>query len=41
VQPSGGLADQLAQPRFHVHVDVFQAGLEVEAAGLDLRQDRI
>ena len=39
MQPAGGVADQLLQPRFHVHVDVFQRGLELELALVDLRAD--
>ena len=36
VQPSRRLADQLGQPAFHVHMDVFERALEGELARLDL-----
>src|SRR6185312_3412325 len=34
-------ADQFGQPRFDVHVDVFELCREPERAGLDLCQDRV
>ena len=40
VQPAAGLADALGQAGLDVHVDVFQRGIEREAAGLDLVRDR-
>ena len=36
VQPPGGVADQLLQPRLDVHVDVFERAREGEAAFGDL-----
>ena len=39
VQPPGGITDQLLQPRFHVHVDVLERGLELELALVDLLAD--
>ena len=41
VQPSGGLADQLGEARFHVHVDVFQRARKFEAALRDFRRDKV
>ena len=35
VQPAGGLADQLLQPRLDVHVDVLERGREGEPPALD------
>ncbi len=35
MQPPGRRADQLAEPALHVHVDVFQRALELEAALVD------
>ena len=35
MQALGGLADQVGQPRFDVHVDVFEFGLENELALFD------
>ena len=34
-EAAGSLPDELGQPPFHVHVDVFQCPLERELAGLD------
>jgi hypothetical protein len=39
VQPPGRRADQLAQPRLHVHVDVFVLVAEGKGPGGDLRLD--
>jgi hypothetical protein len=36
VQPPGRRSDQLGEPRFDVHMDVFQLALEDEAVLLDL-----
>ena len=36
VQPPGGFADQLFQPRLHIHVDVFQIGAKPESACFNL-----
>ena len=41
MQPPGGIADQILQPRFHVHVDVFQRDLELELALVDLLADAL
>ena len=38
VQPPGRIADQLAQARLDVHVDVFERARELEAALGDLRR---
>ena len=38
MQASGRIADQLAQPRFHVHVDVFEGARKVELLRVDLGQ---
>jgi hypothetical protein len=36
MQPAGRRPDQLGQPAFDIHVNVFQRALEFERAGLDL-----
>ena len=40
VQPPGRLADQLLQPRFDIHVDIFQGAGKAEFPGIDLGFDR-
>jgi hypothetical protein len=41
MQPSSGRTDQLRQPAFDIHVDVFERAFEIEFAGVHLSQDRI
>ncbi len=41
VEPPGGIADQLAQARFDVHVDVFERARKVELLRFDFRQHRV
>ncbi len=36
MQPAGGRPDQLGEPAFDVHVNVFERPLELEPARLDL-----
>ena len=36
VQSPGGRSDQLGEPALHVHMDIFERTLELEAAVLDL-----
>ncbi len=36
MQPPGRRTDQLGEPAFHVHVDVFERALEGKRALLDL-----
>ena len=39
VQPTGRLADQLGQPRFNIHMNVFQRAREIEIARFHFRCD--
>ena len=41
MQPAGGRADDLRQPRLHVHVDVLEVLAEDELAALDLALDPV
>ena len=41
VQLAADRADALDEPRLDVHVDVFEADLELEVAGLDVGEDRL
>ncbi len=41
MQASGRGTDQFGEAAFDVHVDVFERALELERAGVDLRQNRV